>query len=474
MAERINTDLCVIGGGSAGLSVAASAAALGADVTLVEKGAMGGECLNTGCIPSKSLIAAAHAAQAMRSATRFGVRRETPQVDFAAVRAHVRAVIEDISAVDSRQRFGALRVRVIEGEGRFINRAEIEAGGRVIAARRFVIATGSAPAAPAIPGLETIPFLTNESVFDLGMLPARLLIIGAGPTGLELAQAFQALGSQVTVLDAGHALAGVDREIADVVLIRAAKSGIVIREGVRITRAEPAGSGARLIVSGAPEEVFEGTHVLVAAGRRPRLEGLNLDAAGVAWTKQGITLDSQLRSVSNRRVYGAGDITGGPKLTGMAGYQAGLIVRQTLFRLRIKYQPALVPRAIFTDPEIALVGLSEEEARGAHGAVDVMRWPYSENDRARTERSEDGLIKVVTRKNGRILGAAIAGKNAGELVAFWSLALSRGMKVQDLRDVPMAYPTLSEISRRAALNWYLPKLGGPGLRRLLGFLRSFG
>ena len=158
----------------------------------------------------------------------------------------------------------------------------------------------------------------------------------------------------------------------------------------------------------------------------------------------------------------------------MAGYQAGLIVRQTLFRLRIKYQPALVPRAIFTDPEIALVGLSEEEARGAHGAVDVMRWPYSENDRARTERSEDGLIKVVTRKNGRILGAAIAGKNAGELIAFWSLALSHGMKVQDLRDVPMAYPTLSEISRRAALNFYLPKLGGPGLRRLLGFLRSFG
>lgn len=474
MAEQIETDLCVLGAGSAGLSIAAAAAALGVRVVLIEKARMGGECLNTGCVPSKALIAAARAAQTIRAATRFGVKARGPEVDFAAVRAHVQSVVADISALDSRERFTALNVRVIQAEGRFVDKSTVGAGGVLIRARRFIIATGSSPIIPPVPGLDAVTYLTNDSIFDLSDLPTRLLVIGAGATGLELAQAFSRLGSDVTVIDAGLALAGIEPEIAEAALARMAREGIVIHERTQVARAEKSGVGVRLVLAGATDETLDGSHLLVAAGRRARIEGLNLDAGAIAWTRDGLTLSSQLRSTTNRRVYAAGDVSGGPKLTSMAGYQAGLVIRQTLFRLRIKQQPQLVPRAIYTDPEIAAVGMSEEDARRHHRAVIVLRWPYSENDRARAERDTGGHIKIVAAKGGRILGAAIVGRQAGELISFWTLAISKGMKIQELRDVIMPYPTLSEISRRASIAFYLPKLSSPRLRQLIKFLQSLG
>jgi pyruvate/2-oxoglutarate dehydrogenase complex dihydrolipoamide dehydrogenase (E3) component len=471
MTDTLTPDLCVIGAGSGGLSVVAAAAAMGVSVVLVEKGAMGGDCLNFGCVPSKALIAAGHVAQTMREAGRFGIRAVEPLVDLGKTMDHVRSVIAEIAPNDSESRFTAMNVQVIRAAGRFTGPDTLEADGKTIRARRFVVATGSSPALPSVPGLEQVRVLTNETIFSLDRMPTRLVVLGGGPIGLELAQAFRRLGCDVVVLELGKALSHEDPEFTDIVTTRLVREGVVLREGVRVARVESRGEGVRLYLEGG--ETIDGSHLLAAAGRRANVEGMGLDAAGVRFGPKGIEVGRDLRS-SNRRIYAVGDVAGGAQFTHAANYHAGLVVRATLFRLRVRVQPHLIPHVTFTDPQIAVAGLSEAEARKSHGKIRLLRWPFADNDRARTGRETTGHVKVVLARNGTILGVGIVGADAGELIAMWQLAITQRLKIGAIAGVVLPYPTLAEASKRAAITAFTPVLSNKWLRRLLGVLRKFG
>ncbi len=477
MAELLTPDICVIGAGSGGLSVAAAAAAFGVPVVLIERGKMGGDCLNYGCVPSKALLAAAKHAYALDHADGFGVKAQRAKIDFAAVNAHVHGVISAIAPNDSKARFTGLGVRVIEGTARFTDRRTVAVGEQFeIKARRFVIATGSSPAAPPIPGLDTMPYLTNETVFDLTQCPKHLIIIGAGPIGLELAQAHRRLGAEVTVLEAAKPLARDDQECAAIVLDQFAREGIAIRPGVKIARVERRRGGRVRIVLDVPdgEEILEGSHLLVATGRRANVAELGLEAAKIKFEERSIRVDKRLKT-TNRRVYAIGDaVLGGLQFTHMANYQAGLVVRNALFRLPTDVRKGVIPWVTFTDPELAHVGLGEDEARQRNGAIRVLRWPYHENDRAQAERQPRGHVKIVTDKRGRILGVTIVGANAGELITTWTLAITQGLKVNAMLGLTVPYPTLAEVGKRAALTYFTPSLTSTWVRRIIALLRRFG
>ena len=477
MAETLKPDICVIGAGSGGLSVAAGAAAFGVPVVLIEKGKMGGECLNTGCVPSKALIAAARHAAAFGQTAEFGVSAGPAKVDFARVRDHVRAVIAAIAPNDAGERFTGLGVRVIAGTARFTDAATVAVGDAfVIKARRFVIATGSSPAIPPIAGLADTPHFTNETIFEVAECPRHLVVIGAGPMGLELAQAFRRLGAAVTVIEAATPLAGEDAECAAVVLDRLAREGVEMRAGgaVHSVGWDKETGTVRVMIGGAEgAEIITGSHLLVAAGRRANTEELGLDAAGIKCGPRGIVVNRRLRT-GNRRAFAIGDVTGEPRFTHVAGYHAGLVLRRVLFRLPVRVRYDAVPRVTYTDPELAHVGLSEADARARRYRFRVLRWPYHENDRAQAERATEGHIKVITTRRGRILGATIVGQNAGELIATWTLAIGQGLTVRALAGMVVAYPTLAEIGKRAAITQFAAGLTGPWVRRIIGWLRRFG
>jgi len=474
VAEVLTPDICVIGAGSGGLSVAAAAAAFGVPVVLIEKAKMGGDCLNYGCVPSKALIAAGKRMHGLRNLAPFGVSAQRPMVDFAKVHHHVHGVISSIAPTDSKERFGGLGVRVIEGAARFKDRNTVAVGSEIeVKARRFVVATGSAPAAPPIPGLDQVPYLTNETIFDLTRCPEHLVIIGAGPIGIELAQAYRRLGAEVTVLEAAAPLAKDDVECATIVLDRLAREGVKIRSGVNVVRVEPGEKISIMIATQAGEETIRASHLLVATGRRPNIEDLDLKAGAIRVAPRGIVVNRRLRT-SNRRVYAVGDVAGGLQFTHVANYHAGLVIRNALFRLRAKTNDALIPWVTYTDPELAHVGLTEAEARKRRWRVRVLRWPYHENDRAQAEHETQGHIKVVTAKNGRILGATIVGAHAGELISTWALAVSQGLNIRAFAGVVMPYPTFAEIGKRAAISYYSESVTSPVVQRIIRLLRRFG
>ncbi|MCR9113718.1 MAG: FAD-dependent oxidoreductase, partial [Rhodobacteraceae bacterium] len=409
--NRIKTDLLVIGAGSGGLSVAAGAVQMGADVTLLEGHKMGGDCLNFGCVPSKALIASGKAAYAQGHAAPYGVSDQAAEVDYAAAKDHVADVIATIEPHDSQERFEGLGVQVIREYGRFISPTEVQAGDTVITARRIVIATGSSPLVPPIPGLDTVPFETNETLFDLRERPDHLLIIGGGPIGMEMAQAHIRLGSKVTVIEGETALGKDDPEMAAVVLDRLRAEGVEIAE--QALAAQISGKTGAIQVETGDGRIFKGTHLLMAVGRKSNTETLDLEAAGIETTRSGIKVDASLKT-TNSRVYAIGDVAGGLQFTHLAGYHAGVIIRSALFGLPAKASTAHIPWATYTDPELAQVGLTEVQAHEAHGgALEVIRFPYAQNDRAIAERKTDGLIKVMVVK-GRPVGASIAGAQAGE------------------------------------------------------------
>jgi len=475
MPEVLQPDICVIGAGSGGLSVAAAAAAFGVPVVLIERGRMGGDCLNYGCVPSKSLLAAAKQAAAHTQAPAFGVASTPPTIDFVRVREHVRDVIAAIAPNDSTQRFTGLGVRVIAGTAQFKDAATVAVGDQFeIKARRFVIATGSAPAIPPIAGLADTPYLTNETIFDLAECPAHLVVMGAGPVGLELAQAFRRLGAAVTVLEAATPLGKEDPECAAVVLDRLAREGVVIRAGAAVRRVAGANGRVQVVVGGTDnEETIEGSHLLVATGRTPNVADLGLDRAGIKYEPRGLVVDRRLRT-TNKRVYAIGDVAGGLHFTHVANYHAGLVVRHALFRLPVRASNDALPRVTFTDPELAHVGLSEAEARARKYKFQVLRWPYHENDRAQAERTTEGHIKVITAGNGRILGATIVGHNAGELISAWSLAVGQRLNIRAMATAVLPYPTLAEIGKRAAITRYTASLTSPAVRRIIAWLRRLG
>jgi pyruvate/2-oxoglutarate dehydrogenase complex dihydrolipoamide dehydrogenase (E3) component len=469
--QTLTPDICVIGAGSGGLSVAAAAAAFGVPVVLIEKGKMGGDCLNYGCVPSKALLAAAKHAQAMRAGALFGVAAQRPAVDFVKVHGHVHGVIAAIAPNDAKERFTGLGVRVIEGEARFKDKETVAVGDAMeIKARRFVVATGSVPALPPIPGLDQVAYLTNETVFDLTVCPEHLVIIGAGPVGLEMAQAFRRLGASVTVIEAATPLGNDDPECAAILLDQLAREGVVIRAGTSVLRVD-GGSKPRVVVAAADkEETIEASHLLVATGRRANLDGLDLAAARIKTGPRGILVNKRMRT-SNRRVYAVGDVAGGLQFTHAANYHAGLVIRNVLFRLRARADETIVPRVTYTDPELAHVGLTEAQAGRR---IRVLRWPYHENDRAQAERETRGHIKVVTSERGRVLGATIVGAHAGELIVPWTLAVTQRLNIRAFAEMVVPYPTLAEIGKRAAITYFAGSLTNPFVRRIITALRRFG
>lgn len=469
--ERIKTDVLVIGAGSGGLSVAAGASQMGADVVLLEGHKMGGDCLNFGCIPSKALIAAAKAAHAQANATQFGIANQIPDVDFAAVMDHVAGVIAQIAPVDSQERFEGLGVRVIRDYGSFVSPTEVQAGNTIIEARRIVIATGSRPLVPPVPGLKTVPYLTNETLFDLREKPEHLLIVGGGPIGMEMAQAFVRLGSRVTVIEGDTALAKDDPELAAVVLESLRREGVGIAE--QAMAAEIRGSAGTIEVVAKDGRVFRGSHLLMAVGRKANTERLNLDAAGIETSRTGIAVDATLRS-TNRKVYAIGDIAGGLQFTHVAGYHAGVVIRSILFGLPGKAGKSHIPWVTYTDPELAQVGLTEDQAREEHGAaLSVVRFRYDEIDRAIAERRTSGQIKVMVVK-GRPVGVSIAGYQAGELINLWELVLANGMKMRDVTSMVAPYPTMGELNKRVAGAYFSPKLfDNPMVKRVVGLVQKW-
>ncbi len=462
-------DLAVIGAGAAGLSVAAGAAQLGVSVVLIERGRMGGDCLNTGCVPSKALLAAAHAARSVRAAARFGVIAAEPAIDWDRLRAHVRGAIANIAPMDSEERFRGLGATVLRGEARFTDRGTLSVDGRTVTARRFVIAAGSRAAVPPVPGLNEVPYWTNDSLFDLTEKPDHLLILGGGPIGLEMADAFSGLGCRVTVVEAGRIAAKDDPELVAGLRDALISHDVVIREGVKVAAAEP---GPVLVLADGSR--IEGSHLLVATGRTPNLAALNLPAGNIQAGPAGIATDRGLRSLTNPRVFAVGDIADpvgiGPRaFTHVGSYHAGIAIRRLLFRLPAKIDYAALPRVTYTDPELAQTGLTEAEAAAAGLNVRVLRWPLAENDRAIAERDTVGMVKLVVRGN-RVVGTGILAPNAGEMIGQWTLAIAHRTKLSALAGLIVPYPTRSEAGKRAVGSLFAPRLFSPRTRMLVRLL----
>ncbi|WP_135505723.1 dihydrolipoyl dehydrogenase family protein [Roseovarius aestuariivivens] len=467
----LTPDLLVIGAGSGGLSVAAGAVQMGASVVLLEKHKMGGDCLNYGCVPSKALIASADVAHTQAHAAPYGIANQKPRPDYAAAKDHVADVIGTIAPHDSQERFEDLGVTVIREEGYFISDREVQAGDTVIRPRRTVIATGSSPLVPPIPGLDKIPYLTNETLWNLREKPDHLLVIGGGPIGMEMAQAHVRLGSKVTVIEGAKALGKDDPELASIVLERLREEGVDIAEDALAQ--EISGKAGEITVKVEDGRSFTGSHLLVAVGRRANTERLNLEAAGIKTTKSGIQTEDSLKT-SNPRVYAIGDVAGGLQFTHVASYHASVILRSALFALPAKASTAHIPWATYTQPELAQVGLTETEARKKHGdTLEVARFSYAENDRAIATRKTTGLIKVMVVK-GRPVGASIVGAQAGEQIALWSLAIVNNLKMSQVSAMIAPYPTLSELSKRVSGAYFTPRLfENPWVKRVVGWVQRW-
>lgn len=462
---RLTCDVCVIGTGSAGLSVAAGTAQLGLDTILVERARMGGECLNSGCVPSKALLALAKDASHDTDAT-------DRQTNFSRVKEGVQAAIDAIAPHDSVERFEGLGVRVLQTTARFFDSNALQAGDAVISSRRFVIATGSRPALPDIPGLDPTKIFTNENIFALRDRPDHLVVLGGGPIGVEMAVAHRRLGIPVTIVQRSSIMPHDEPELVAILREKLEASGIRLLEQASVRSAVHGERRAELVVerAGATERIA-GSHVLVATGRQPNIDDLGLDDAGVRYGSRGIDVDARLRT-SQRHIFALGDVTDGPRFTHAAGYQAGIVVRNVAFRIPATVDYAAFPWATYSDPELAHVGLGEAAARTKFGkGVQTIVLPLGENDRAVTERRTDGAIKIVVGPRGRILGASILAPAAGEMIAMWCLAVNRKLTLRAIAGLTLPYPTFSEIGKAAASRYYTPALFSERTRRIVRFLQ---
>ena len=464
----LTPDLCVIGAGSGGLVTAAGAAMLGRSVVLFEAGKMGGDCLNYGCVPSKALLAAAHRMHQVRTAHKLGVNATAAGVDFPAVMDHVRGAIKTIEPADSQERFEGLGVTVIRERARFADADTVVSDGYEIRAKRIVVATGGRAALPAVEGLADTPHLTNETIWELDALPDHLAILGGGPIGMELGQAFVRLGAKVTIIEAAKVLAPFEREHAELAAAQLRADGAEIIEGMAAERAETSSDGVALTLKDGRR--IEASHLLVAAGRQPNVEGLGLEAAGIEHDAKGLVCDDRLRT-TNRRVFAAGDIAGKGALTHIAGWHGSVIVRNLYFGLPTNAASAAIPACVYTEPGLAKIGLTEAEARERHGeSVSVSEWSFGDNDRAVAEGAPEGGVKLVLGKGGKVLGAHAAGARADDVLAYVASVMASGGKASALTSPVLPYPTRAEAFKRAASRHYESLVFGPLAKRWAGLL----
>jgi pyruvate/2-oxoglutarate dehydrogenase complex dihydrolipoamide dehydrogenase (E3) component len=465
----VDYDLVIIGGGSGGLVVASASAQLKAKVALVEKHKLGGDCLWYGCVPSKSFIHASRIAYQVKHSSRFGIYTNPAEINFAQAMGHVQRAIAAIEPHDSPERFEGLGVEVIFGSGKFIDKQTFEVNGRQLKARAFVISTGSRPGIPAIFGLKEAGYLTNEQVFSLLERPNTLAIIGAGPIGCELGQAFHRLGTQVTIISSREQiLPKEDPEAATVIEKQFESEGIRILKQVRVERVEAIAPKKYLW---AGKEKLVADEILVAAGRSPNVETLNLEAAGVEYDQHGIKVNQKLQT-TNSRIYACGDVIGRYQFTHVAAYEAAAIIQNSLFFPTKKIDYRVIPWATFTDPELARIGLTEKQAKSRYGDdnICILKQDFAGVDRAQAEAATIGFGKIITRSNGEILGAHLVGPLAGELIHEIVLAMSYKLKVSALSGIHI-YPTLSEVNSKAAL--LLTKQKYAKNKALQDFLRKF-
>ena len=457
--ERIKCDLAVIGAGSAGLVTSAGAAMLGRKVVLFEPGPMGGDCLNYGCVPSKAILTAAGKAHAVREAAKYGIEAGAPQIDFARVKAHIAGAIATIEPNDSQERFEGLGVKVIRERAAFKDARTLVSDSAEVTAKRIVIAAGARARIPNISGIETTPYLTNETIWDLDALPSHLVILGAGPIGVELGQAFARLGSRVTILEAGQALARFEPEHAELAMESLKADGVRVLVGARAQAVAPTETG--ITVDTSLGEAVEGSHLLVAIGRQPNVEGLSLENAGIEADAGGVVAGDTLRT-TNPRVFAAGDIAGKGALTHLAGWHGSVIVRNLYFGVPTRETSNPIPQAVYTDPPLAGVGLTEAEAREKHGgSVQIARWGFDDNDRAIAEGDTRGGVKIVVGKGGKLLGVHAAGARADDLVQIAQGVMVKKGTIRDLTSPVAPYPTRGEIFKRAAGKYYEPTVFGP-------------
>ena len=469
---ELTCDIAIIGAGAGGLSLAAGAAQLGLEVILVEKGSMGGDCLNYGCVPSKSLLASAKRIWQAKHSEAMGLKLNDFEVDFKQVICHVRETIAKIAVHDSVERFEGLGVRVIRESGRFLDKSTLAAGSHFIKAKHFVIATGSSAAIPPIPGLEKVRFLTNETIFNLESLPKHLVVIGGGPIGCELSQAFAMLGSHVTILEGLNILNQDDADCVEIVRQSLIKSGVKLHEQVKVVEIL-AGDDEIIIVCEQNGEAFQvnGSHLLVAAGRKANIETLACEQAGINYTKRGIVVNARLRT-SNKKIYALGDVIGQMQFTHVANAHAGIVLRNIAFKYPAKMRQDAVPWITFTAPELAHVGKTEVQCTNEGINPQIFRMNYQDNDRAQAEGETAGFIKIMTNHKGKLLGVSIVGHQAGELLMPWVM-LCKGQSLRNFTDTIVAYPTLSELSKRVASQYYTPKLFSPMVKRIVRFLSHF-
>jgi pyruvate/2-oxoglutarate dehydrogenase complex dihydrolipoamide dehydrogenase (E3) component len=474
MAELLTPDICIIGAGAGGLAAAMAAAAYGVPVVLIERGPMGGVRLNGGALPFSALNVVAQRAQAIAQAPDFGVAAAWPKIDFMRVHDHVQHVVAGRARNVSKERISGLGIRLIEGPARFKDPDTVTVGdGWEIKARRFVIATGSLPSVPPIPGLDDVPYLTPDTALDLRVCPKHLIVAGGEPSGLEFAQAFRRLGAEVTLLGAAAPLPLEDPECSDVVCVALAREGVRIRSGVTIREVRRSRGKVQVVLEGAEEETIEGSHLLLAVGRTPHVAELGLDAARIRHEAQGIVVDAKLRT-TNKRVYAIGDVTRGGQSADASEHHAAFVIRHAILRNWANLPLDIVPRVIATDPALAHVGLTETQARERRHSIRVLRWPLSENDKAQAEQATAGHVKIVTNARGCILGATIVGAEASELIVPWILAISAGLDIGAVAGIPMPYPALAEAGKRAAVTYFLDGLTRPWVRRIITMLRRLG
>ncbi|MCK5728484.1 MAG: FAD-dependent oxidoreductase [Methylococcales bacterium] len=440
-------DLCIIGGGAAGLVTAAGAATLGAKVILIEKNRLGGDCLYTGCVPSKTLIHSAAIAYAINTAANVGLDATLHSVDQTSVMRHIAKTIETIELNDSPERFRAMGVEVVFTKAEFIDHKHLMVGDRQITARKFVLATGSRPFIPSILGLNKVNYLTNETIFNTTEHIEHLIILGSGAIGCEMAQSFSRLGVKVSLLSHLKLLPKEDADMSEVIEKQFLADEIRLYLNSRISSIEKSKYDIRVYLNDAT--VITGTHLLVAAGRQANIENLGLKKAGVDIKNGHLTINKCLRT-TNKNIFACGDVAGPYLFTHMAEHQAGIVLRNALFYWPAKAQVKNIPWCTFTAPELARVGLSEKEAQESGLEYRVYSFPFSDVDRAITDAETNGKIKIITSRKGKLLGACIVGKQAGELIAEYVLAISRGLNVSDLSQTIHIYPTLAQINRRVA------------------------
>ncbi len=472
---KYDFDIGIIGGGSAGLTIAAGSAMLGAKTLLVEKEkSLGGDCLHFGCVPSKTLIKTARVYHLIKQAKKFGLpEMSLKPVDYKSVAGRIQSVIDVIQKHDSPERFCELGARVEFGSPRFIDEKSIEIEGRTYSAGNWVIATGSSPAVPPIEGLDNTPYITNREIFSLDHLPESMVVLGGGPIGIEMAQAFCRLGSKVTVIQRENQILGKeDKDLADQVMNVMNSEGVIFYLNASVLRVKDRGREKEVVIKTADGELsLKGHTILVAIGRAFNLEGLGLENIGVQFDRRGLKLDDRLRT-TQKHIYGAGDATGQYLFTHAAGYEGGIVIRNAIFHLPAKVNYTNIPWCTYTDPELASIGMNETRAKDAGIRYSVWTEPFRRNDRSLAEGEENGVIKMILDEKEKPVGIQILGPHAGELLSEWVAIMNGKSKLSTIASAVHPYPTLGEINKRVIGNLFAEKIYSEKVKKGLKFFFS--